>query len=66
MREMLDAIFRGVETFEVGFSGIFDERGIVEANLAGWCDQATTIIAESVVVVFDVHDRVGAQIVGFA
>ena len=63
---MLDVIFRSVETFEVGFPGVFDKCGIVEADFAWWRDQATTIVAEGVVVAFDVDGRVGAQIVGFA
>ena len=66
MREMFDRSFRGVETFEVGLSGIFDEGGIVKTNFAGRRNQATTIIAEGVVVIFDVDDGIGAQIVGLA
>ena len=52
--------------FDIGLARIFDQRGIVQADFSRRSDQAATMIAESVVVVFNVHNRVGVQEVGLA
>ena len=59
--KMLHVIFLGVEAFDIGQAGIFDERRIVQADFAGRHDEATTIVAESVVIIFDAYHRIGFE-----
>ena len=44
---------------EVGHSGVFDERGILESNLAGRRQQAATVIAKAVLKALDLDQRIG-------
>ena len=45
---MLDGIFGGVEAFDVGESGVLDQRGILEADFSRRGDDATADVVEGV------------------
>jgi hypothetical protein len=55
-----------IRVLEVGFSGVFYESGILESNLARRSDQAATVIAEAVLIAFDLDERIGMQLVKLA
>jgi hypothetical protein len=55
-----------IRVLEVGFSGVFYESGILESNLATRSDQAATVIAEAVLIAFDLDKRIGMQLVKLA
>ena len=65
-RELLDGDFGGIEAFGIEFAGVFDERGILEANFAMGCQEAATVIAEGILKIFNGHQRIGVEFVGFA
>jgi len=63
---LLDGDFGGIEAFGIEFAGVFDERGILEANFAMGCQEAATVIAEGILKIFNGHQRIGVEFVGFA
>lgn len=62
---MLDVVFLGVEAFEIGLAGIFNERGVVKANLARRRNETTTIVTEGVPIILNVYHRIGFEEVWF-
>ena len=62
---MLDGIFGGVEAFDVGESGVLDQRGILEADFSRRGDDATADVVEGVAVGFDVDRGIDLKDVGF-
>ena len=63
LREIFNRNFACTEILLVGQTGIFDQRGIVKANLSWSCYQAACVIPETVLEFFDVYRWIGVQLV---